>query len=149
MRDDSVDFPNPILTCLEYVGLLASLSFVWIRDKWPFKSVLSFKGVAECWHARCSNHFTRETRDKSHQGGAVARSVYQEKLVTIWNLHTVCLLPIGPRGSQPGWGRGPPPESFWPGLWGFEGSTGLSTANVSAALCSMQFMKAWSGGTWC
>lgn len=33
MRDDSVDFPNPILTCLGYVGLLASLSFVWIRDK--------------------------------------------------------------------------------------------------------------------
>lgn len=76
----------------------------------------------ECWHARCSNHFTRETRDKSHQGGgAVARSVYQEKLVTIWNLHTVCLLPIGPRGSQPGWGRGPLPRKLLTrsvGVWG-------------------------------
>lgn len=45
VRDDSVDFPNPILTCLQYVGLLASLSFDWIREKRSVKRVLSLEGV--------------------------------------------------------------------------------------------------------
>lgn len=41
------------------------------RD-WPLKSVLSFEELhlsIECWRTFRSNNFTRETRDKSHQGG--------------------------------------------------------------------------------
>lgn len=45
VRDDSVDFPNPILTCLQYVGLLALLSFDWIREKRSVKRVLSLEGI--------------------------------------------------------------------------------------------------------
>lgn len=73
--DDSVDFPNPILTCIERVGLPTSSSFAWIREKWPVKSVLSFFRSrmlhlsSECWHARCSHHSTRET-GSNHPGGA-------------------------------------------------------------------------------
>ena len=77
----------------------------------------------ECWHARCSNQFTRETRDKSHQGGGRGCSTVGVSRKAWYNLKPTHSLLASHRatGLSARMGERPPPRKLLSrsvGVWG-------------------------------
>lgn len=126
-----VDFPNPILTCIDCVGLHVSSSFLSgyekngnCRASSRFCGKCMLHSSSEGWHARCSHQFIRETAYKSHQAseGGLSHDGYRRKAYCNLKPTHILLALHRSSGLNAPMGRGPPPPrkslTSSVGVWG-------------------------------